>query len=164
MYSLLLPELSDMKDKLRLEVEKGADDKNLKVGISAAIDMTDGEGSELSGSLSLIPKCSSYGILEQAVTRIKKELDTLLEKSKKVFEVEGGEEADWEVNEDMGSEEIWDVLSKIKDPKLLSGRFNSLSHQKRLEVADYVFTHGNIFSGAASVFSARYNSEKGMLE
>ena len=68
------------------------------------------------------------------------------------------------MNEDMGSDQIWDILSKIKDPELLSVKFNSLSHQKRFEVADYVFTHGNVFSGAASVFSARYNSEKGMLE
>ena len=164
MSSLLLPEISDMKDKLRLEIEKGTDDKSSKVGVSVGIDMTDGEGSELSGSVSLIPKCSSYGILERAVTRIKEELDTLLQKSKKILEVEGGEEEDWEVSEDMGAGQIWDILSKIKDPELLAVRFNGLSHQKRLEVADYVFTHGNIFSGAASVFSARYNSEKGMLD
>ncbi len=64
----------------------------------------------------------------------------------------------------MGAKEIWDILSKIKDPELLSAKFNTLSHQKRLEVADYVATHGNIFSGTASVFSTRYNSEKGILE
>jgi len=64
----------------------------------------------------------------------------------------------------MGAGQIWDSLSKIKDPELLSAKFNSLSHQKRLEVADYVATHGNIFSGVASVFSTRYDSEKGILE
>ncbi len=103
-------------------------------------------------------------ILEHEVARIKEELDTLLEKSRKTFEVDGGKGADWEVNENMGAEQIWDILSKIKDPELLSVKFNSLGHQKRFEVADYVFTHGNVFSGAASVFSTRYNSEKGMLE
>ena len=153
-----------MKDKLTLEIEKGANDNPSKVGVSVAIDMTDGEGSKLSGSVLLIPKCSSYNILEQEVGRIKEELDTLLEKSKKILAVEGGEEEDWEVKEDMGAGQIWDVLSKIKDPELLLVKFNSLSHQKRLEVADHVFTHGNIFSGAASVFSTRYNSEKGTLE
>ena len=153
-----------MKNRFTLEIEKGADDKNSKVGISATIDMTDGKGSKLSGSVLLIPKSSSYRILEQEVAQVKEELDTLLEESKKILEVEGGEKADWELNEDMGAEQIWEVLSKINDPELLSGRFNSLSHQKRVEVADYVFTHGNIFSGAASVFSTRYNSEKGVLE
>ncbi len=153
-----------MKDKLTLEIEKGVNESNSKVGVSVSLDMMNGEGSKLNGSVLLIPKCSTYEILEQEVARIKEELDTLLEKSRKIFEVEGGEEEDWEVNEDMGAEQIWDILSKIKDPELLSVKFNSLSHQKRFEVADYVFTHGNVFSGAASVFSARYNSEKGMLE
>ena len=153
-----------MKDKLTLEIEKGVNESNSKVGVSVSLDMMNGEGSKLSGSVLLIPKCSSYRVLEQEVARIKKELDTLLEKSKKVFEVDGGEGEDWEVNENMGAEQIWDILSRIKDPELLSVKFNSLSHQKRFEVADYVFSHGNVFSGAASVFSTRYNSEKGMLE
>jgi len=153
-----------MKDKLTLEIEKGVDDNNSRVGVSVAIEMTNGEASKLSGSALLIPRCSSYEVLEEEVARIKEELDILLEKSKRIFEVEGGGEEDWQVNENMGAKEIWDILSKIKDPEFLSVKFNSLSHQKRLEVADYVFTHGNIFSGAASVFSTRYDSEKGMLE
>ena len=153
-----------MKDKLTLEIEKGVNESNSKVGVSVSVDMMNGKGSKLSGSVLLIPKCSPYRILEQEVARIKEELDTLLEKSRKTFEVDGGEGEDWEVNENMGAEQIWDILSKIKDPELLSAKFNSLSHQKRLEVADYVFTHGNVFSGAASVFSTRYNSEEGVLE
>ena len=153
-----------MKDKLTLEIEKGVNESNSKVGVSVSVDMMNGKGSKLSGSVLLIPKCSSYRILEQEVARIKEELDTLLEKSRKTFEVDGGKGEDWEVNENMGAEQIWDILSKIKDAELLSVKFNSLSHQKRLEVADYVFTHGNVFSGVASVFSTGYNSEKGMLE
>jgi len=153
-----------MKDKLTLEIEKGVDDNNSRVGLSVRVDITEGEGSKLSGSVLLIPKCRSYEVLEKEVARIKEELDILLEKSKRIFEVEGGREEDWQVNENMGTEQIWDILSKIKDPELLSVKFNSLSHQKRFEVADYVFTHGNIFSDAASVFSTRYDSEKGMLE
>ncbi len=153
-----------MKDKLTLEIEKGVNESNSKVGVSVSVDMMNGKGSKLSGSALLIPKCSSYRILEQEVARFKEELDTLLEKSRKTFEVDGGKGEDWEVNENMGAGQIWDILSKIKDPELLSVKFNSLSHQKRFEVADYVFTHGNVFSGAASVFSTRYNSEKGMLE
>ena len=160
----MLPGNNDMKDRLTLEIEKGEDDNNSKVGVSVAIEMTNGEGSKLSGSVLLIPKCSSYKILEEGVARIKEELDTLLEKSRRIFGAEDGEEDDWEVNENMSTKEIWDILSKIKDPELLSVKFNTLSHQKRLEVADYVATHGNIFSGTASVFSTRYDSEKGILE
>ena len=80
-----------MKDKLTLEIEKGVNESNSKVGVSVSVDMMNGKASKLSGSVLLIPKCSSYKILEQEVARIKEELDTLLEKSKKIFEVEAGE-------------------------------------------------------------------------
>lgn len=153
-----------MKAKLTLEIEKGVDDNSSKVGVSAHIDIKNGEGSNLSGSVLLIPKCNSYEILEQEVARIKEELDALLDKSKKIFGAEGGQQEGLDVNENMSAKEIWDILSMIKAPERLAVKFNGLSHQKRLEVADYVFTHANIFSGAAAVFSSRYNSEKSMLE
>jgi len=159
-----LPGDDGIKDKLTLEIEKGEDDNNSRVGVSVRVDITEGEGSKLSGSALLIPKCSSYKVFEEEFTRIKEELDTLLERSKKIFGAEDGEEDDWEVNENTGAKEIWDILSKIKDPGLLSVKFNTLSHQKRLEVADYVLTNCNVFSGPASIFSMRYNSEEGVLE
>jgi len=152
-----------MKDKLKLEIEKGVDEKNSKVGVSVNIDIANGEGSNLSGSVLLIPKCSSYKILQEEVSRIKEELDTLLDRSKGLFEGEAEKEG-LDVNEDKSAKEIWDILSMIKDPEILLVKFNSLSHQKRFEVADYIFTNCNIFSGVASVFSTRYNSEEGLLE
>jgi len=48
-----------------------------------------GEGSNLSESVLLIPKCNSYEILEQEVARIKEGLDALLGKSKKIFGTDG---------------------------------------------------------------------------
>jgi hypothetical protein len=144
-----------MKDKLTLEIEKGVDEKNSKVGVSVNADVTDGKGSTLSGSVLLVEKCSSYEILQKEVSRIKKELDVLLEKSRRLFEVEVGEEEGQDVDEDMSAKEIWDLLSMIK---------NSMSRQKRLEVADYVLSNCNVFSGPASIFSMRYNSEEGLIE
>ena len=152
-----------MKDKLKLEKEKGVDEKNSKVGVSVNIDIANGEGLNLSGSVLLIPKCSSYKILQEEVSRIKEELDTLLDRSKGLFEGEA-EEKGMDVNEDMSAKEIWDILSMIKDPEILLVKFNSLSHQRRLEVADYVLGKCNVFSGPGSIFSMRYNSEEGVLE
>ena len=83
-----------MKDKLTLEIEKGVNESNSKVGVSVSVDMMNGKGSKLSESVLLIPKCSTYEILEQEVARIKEELDTLLEKSRKTFEVDGGKGED----------------------------------------------------------------------
>ena len=154
-----------MKDKkLTLETEKGVDEKNSKVGVSLNIEVADGEGSTLSESVLLVKKCSSYEILHKEISRIKEELDTLLEKSRSLFEAEIGEEKSQGADEDMSAKEIWDFLSMIKDPEVLSVKFNSMSRQKRFEVADYVLSHCNVFSGPASIFSMRYNSEEGVIE
>jgi len=154
-----------MKDKkLTLETEKGVDEKNSKVGVSLNIEVADGEGSTLSGSVLLVKKCSSYEILHKEISRIKEELDILLEKSRSLFEAEIGEEKSQDVDEDMSAKEIWDILSIIKDPEVLLVKFNSMSRQKRFEVADYVLSHCNVFSGPASIFSMRYNSEEGVIE
>ena len=153
-----------MKEKLTLEIEKGVDEKNSKVGVSLNLEVADGEVSTLSGSVLLVEKCSSYEILHKEVSQIKEELDVLLEKSRRLFEVEIGEEKSQSVNEDMSVKEIWDFLSMIKDPEVLLVKFNSMSRQKRFEVADYVLSHCNVFSGPASIFSMRYNSEEGVIE
>jgi len=152
-----------MKEKLTLEIEKGVDEKNSKVGISLDVEVADGEGSTLSGSVLLVEKCSSYEILHKEVSRIKEELDVLLEKSRSLFEAEIGEE-DPDADEDMSAKEIWDLLLIIKDPEVLLVKFNSMSRQKRFEVADYVLSNCNVFSGPASIFSMRYNSEEGVIE
>ena len=154
-----------MKDKkLTLEIEKGVDEKKSRVGVSVNVDVSDAEGSTLSGSVLLVEKCSSYEILHKEVSQIKDQLDLLLEKSRRLFEAEVGEEEGQGVNEDMSVNEIWDVLSMIKDPEVLLVKFNSMSRLKRLEVADYVLSHCNVFSGPASIFSMRYNIEEGILE
>jgi hypothetical protein len=64
----------------------------------------------------------------------------------------------------MSPQEIWQVLTEIKNEEALLKAFNSLSKDKRVEVADHVLTHCNVFSGAGSTFSMRYNREKGILE
>jgi hypothetical protein len=153
-----------MEDKkLTLEIEKGVDEKNPKVAVSLNVEVDDGKGSTLSGSVLLVEKCGSYEMLHKEVSRIKEELDVLLEKSRRLFEAEVEEEGP-DVDEDMGAKEIWDILSLIKDPEVLLVKFNNMSRQKRLEVADYVLSHCNVFSGPASIFSMRYNSEEGVIE
>ena len=152
-----------MKEKLTLEIEKEVDDASPKVGVSVTIDIANGEGSHVSGSGLLVPKCSSYEMLEREVAHVKEELDTLLKKSQQLFESERKAES-LELDENLGAKEIWDILSTIEDPESLIKEFNGLSHEKRLEVADYVFTNCNVFSGVASVFSMRYNNEEAKLE
>jgi hypothetical protein len=153
-----------MKKKLTLETEKDIDEKTARVGISKEVTIADGKGSDLSGSISLISGCDSYRMLEKEVAALKGELDTLLEESKKIFKEQGEIEEAPEVDESKSAKEIWDLLSTMKDPEVLSARFNGMSYEKRIEVADHVLAHCNVFSGPASMFSMRYNSEEGLLE
>ena len=153
-----------MKDKLALEIEKGADGKTARVGVSVSIDITNDEGSCINGLVVFIPQCTSYVSLAGEVTRIKEELDTLLERSREAFGTGADEKETLSLDEEMSARELWDILSKIENQETLSRRFNILSRQKRFEVADYVLTHCNVFSGAGSVFSIRYNSKEGLLE
>lgn len=153
-----------MKKKLKLEIERDIDEKTSRVSISREVAIADGRGSNLSGSISLIPGCDSYQVLEKEVAAIKGELDALLEESKKLFKEQGEIEEAPDVDEAKSAMEIWDLLSTIKDPEVLSAKFNGMSHEKRIEVADHVLAHCNVFSGPASIFSMRYNSEQGLLE
>ncbi len=152
-----------MKEKLSLEIERAAADTSAQVGVSLSVTVANSEGSNLSGSVLLVPRCSSYGMLEQEISDIKKALDALLEQSQRVFASEAAPERP-KLDEAMGAKEIWDILSTIEDTESLKEAFNSLSRAKRLEVADHVFAHCNVFSGVASVFSMRYNNQEAKLE
>lgn len=156
--------LSAVKGKLKLDIEEKADNKGLKVGISVSFDAKIKEGLDQRRSVSLIGRCNSYKALEGEVSNIKEGLDALLEKAKTLFGSEVVEDKIPDVNENMSAEKIWGILSGIRDFEILLLKFNDMSYEKRIEIADFVFTHGNIFSVPASEFSARYNSEEGILE
>ncbi|MGD8982431.1 MAG: hypothetical protein PVH99_15790 [Desulfobacteraceae bacterium] len=107
--------------------------------------------------------CHSYETLEMEVQAIKNSLDSLLAEAKRVI---GESEADegLDLRSDMAPEEIWSILSAVSDEDLFIKSFNNLDENKRKEVAEYVLTQCNIFSGKASVFSSRYDNETGLME
>jgi hypothetical protein len=107
--------------------------------------------------------CTSYGALKIEVQAIKDELDVLLERAKKSFEVSATEDA-LVLTPDMSPEEIWSVLSGLSKEDLFVQSFNSLDEEKRRAVAEHVLTQCNVFSGMPAVFSSRYNTETGLLE
>jgi hypothetical protein len=153
-----------MKKRLTLEIEKDNDEKASKVGISKEVTIADRKGSNLSGSISLIPGCDSYQLLEKEVAAIKEELEALLEQSKGIFGNQGTIDGAPDVDESKSAEEIWELLSTIETSEVFSAAFNAMSYEKRIEVADYILSHCNVFSGPASMFSMRYNSEEGLIE
>ena len=107
--------------------------------------------------------CDSYEALEIEVQGIKNSLDGLLTNAKRVLGEPGAEEG-LDLRSDMAPEEIWSILSAVSDEDLFIKSFNNLDENKRREVAEYVLTQCNIFSGKASVFSSRYDNETGMME
>ena len=107
--------------------------------------------------------CSSYEALEIEIQAIKDELDALLQRAKESFEDSATEDA-LGLTPDKSPEEIWSVLSGLSEEDLFVRSYNSLEEGKRRAVAEHVLTQCNVFSGMPSVFSARYNSETGLLE
>jgi len=149
--------------KLTLETEEAAQDRGAKVGVSVTFEIAGQQGSKVQGSVFLIQGCDSYETLEGEVSRLKGELDGLLKEAKGQFGPGSGQEH-LELDEELDAAELWDNLSAVTDTELLVRQFNSLSREKRQEIADYVFTQCNVFTGVASVFSQRYNNEEAKLK
>ena len=107
--------------------------------------------------------CDSYEAFETEVEAVKNSLERIINKAKEIFSGSSLQET-LELNADMSPEKIWSILSSVDDEDLFVNSFNALDEAKRKEVAEYVLTQCNIFSGKASVFSARYSNDSGLLE
>jgi len=152
-----------MVRKLTLETEEAAQDRGTRVGVALNFEVAGQQGSKVQGSVFLIQGCDSYETLEGEVSRLKGELDNLLEDAKGQFGPGPGQEH-VELNEGLGVAELWEQLSAIAGTGMLVRQFNGLSREKRQEIADYVFSHCNVFTGVASVFSQRYDNEEAKLK
>ncbi|MFH1479832.1 MAG: hypothetical protein ABIG67_01055, partial [Pseudomonadota bacterium] len=106
--------------------------------------------------------CHSFDALEAEIRSIERQLGVLRDKAKDLFFEPSRSEL--EIGHDMNAEQIWSILSIVAEENIFMDRFNTMDEVKRKEVADYVLTRCNIFSGRAAVFSSRYNSASGLLE
>ncbi|MFZ7111411.1 MAG: hypothetical protein ACOWYE_06985 [Desulfatiglandales bacterium] len=108
-------------------------------------------------------RCSSFVDFGGAVERLKRDLDELLVKAGHLFQ---GASAvgDLGLTPDMGAEQIWALLSEVTDDRGFVDGFNGLDEEKRKEVAEYVLTKCNVFSGRAALFSARYHDASALME
>ena len=107
--------------------------------------------------------CNSLESLELEIQTIRDNLDSILNRTKDIFLGPALTET-IPFESDMAPEKIWEILSNTSDEVLFIHSFNNLDEAKREEIAEYVLTRCNIFSGMASIFSARYNSASGLLE
>ncbi len=143
-----------MHFKLLHEVDQRGGIKSLGVGLEIKI-------GDLEVALPITPMFERYEDFEREVERAAQGLKDLISKAERL--VKGGDEEEG-ITEEMDAPKIWEILNRIEDDEEFCRRFNSMGEEQRREVAEYVLTQCNIFSGKASVFSARYNSKSLLLE
>lgn len=146
-----------MKDFFEIIESKENDNK---MGISLGIRLKIGDHETICPILGITP---SFETFNTEIQILKKGLDNVLNKAKHIFE---GDTSDSNIalNANMTPNEIWEILSSMVNVNAIVDGFNSLNMEKRKEVAEYILTRCNIFSGTGSVFSSRYNNESGFLE
>ncbi len=86
--------------------------------------------------------------LKDELEAIKKEIDEAFEKYKNKLQSQKEEQHK--------PEDIWKKMSKM-NPDEMRDFFNSLSEETRRQVADFVFSHVNMFSGPGPIFAKSYD-------
>lgn len=107
--------------------------------------------------------CNSMDSLELEIESLKDDLSNILTGAKGVLEG-SSPEAVIEFEPDMTPGEIWTILLSITKEKMFMEAFNKMDDQKRKEVADYVLSECNMFSGKGALFSSRYDNITGLIE
>ena len=148
-----------MKPVFELMTFTDKDEKG-QAGVSIGINVKIG-GNETIHPITSV--CDSQDALESEVRALNENLENLTNRAKTIFE-RSSTHSVIELQPDMEPEEIWEALSSIADAEIFADCFNNLHEAKRKEVADYVLTRCNIFSGKGAVFSSRYNNESSLLE
>jgi hypothetical protein len=111
----------------------------------------------------LTPRCRSYRTFELEMEKIRKKLEAVSIQARTVYE-RPGREATFGIEPHMAAGEIWAILSAIAPEDVFVTTFNTLEDAKRREIAEHVLTKCNVFSGKASVFSARYSEATALME
>jgi len=148
--------MRDIFKIIKVNNQREENKKTISIGIDFQI-----AGREICCPVS--KNCHSYEDLAVEVGEIKRNLECVLEEAKTHFKGPAPK-GDSGFEPETPAEEIWSILAGIKDESIFVERFNSLDVTKRGEVAEYVLSKCNIFSGRGSVFSARYNNGTGYME
>ena len=107
--------------------------------------------------------CKSSEELSKILERLNVNLERLQSEARNIFRGEK-ETHEQTLSPDMPPNEIWRTLSDTVDDGRFFDLFNQLDEGKRKEVAEYVLSQCNVFTGRGAVFSSRYNSETALLE
>ncbi len=142
-----------MEELFELITERGGGPRNettIRIGIRMKV-------SGYETACPVTRPCNAYDALQREVEGIKNGLETLLARAERMFRPK---ESAWDPQG--SAEEVWTALSGMTEKPFVEA-FNDLEETKRREVAEYVLTHCNVFSGNAKVFSARYDEESALM-
>ncbi len=104
-------------------------------------------------------KCGSPEELAKEIALVKEELDGLVARASAELEKlgKGGGKA-------VAPDAIWKELEQLASDQDMFSRYNALSEKDRAAVAEYVFSHVNMFKGKGVVFAEHYNNGSHILE
>jgi hypothetical protein len=108
--------------------------------------------------------CRTFEEVARAAQTIQDDLKLLLKEAEGVFRPGNTLDEGVYFPPGMAPDKVWAVLNGMEGEEAFAQAFNQLDEERRGRVAEHVLTKCNIFSGRASVFSARYNSATGFLE
>jgi hypothetical protein len=105
--------------------------------------------------------CHSVEEFEKELAFIKVELDGL---AREAAEAVKRFQHDSKDHVAMDPGQVWHEMEHFASEEEMFTRFNSLSENDRKIVADYIFTHVNMFRGRGAVFAEHYDSDACTLE
>jgi hypothetical protein len=116
----------------------------------------------LSGKVTeLLPPCRTIDELRSGIDEVKGELDNLLSEAQRKFELvrKGVAGCEGPV-----PEKIWKEMESMGSQEQMFEYFNSFSEAERQQIAEYIFSHANMFKGRGPVFSEHYDTSSYTLE
>lgn len=109
----------------------------------------------------VIGPCETLDDFQKEISHLIGELNELSEEAQQKIEAF---EQNRGVGQKVDAAQIWKELEDCGTDSEMFERFNSYSQSQREEVAEYVFTHVNMFKGRGPVFSEHYDSALHLLE
>jgi hypothetical protein len=116
---------------------------------------------ESGGEGGVVASCRSLDELRDEITRMKAELDGVLESARQKLDIlqKGGA-----ASRAGDPAKVWKEMESTPSEKDMFTLFNGFSSSDRQIIAEYVLTHVNMFKGRGPVFSEHYDSEAHLLQ
>lgn len=144
-----------MGTKWILEVEPDANKEDayvIRLGVKRA---------EANQFADLIRPCRSLQEFQEEMEKLLRELNELPAKARERIESLNFEGA---TGSKMVPEKVWKEMAAFATEAEMVQFFNSFAEPQRQQIAEYIFSHVNMFKGRGPVFSEHYDSVTHLLD